>query len=395
MAVMVMACVLGAAGTGLGEVRIDGEFAGGNIVVDVIQEDVVRLHQDRRDTEGWWFYWYFRATGAAGRTLRFDFTDGEPIGVRGPAISRDGGKTWAWLGAKAGNKKSFTYQFAAGENEVRFAYTIPYLQSEWAQFIEKHKGNAALRPGTLCRSRKGRAVECAYVGVTNGEPRHRVLIMARHHACEAMASYALEGLLETVLAGETEEGRWLANNVEFMAVPFVDKDGVEDGDQGKNRRPRDHNRDYEGKSVHAETAALRKVVPEWGGEKLHVAMDLHCPWIRGPRNEVIYIVGSEDPAVWKEQQRLGEILQKVAKGPLPYRASDNLAYGKEWNTGNNYGQGKSSMRWAGELPGMKLAVSFEIPYANASGKEVNPESARAFGADLARALAEYLRSVRR
>jgi hypothetical protein len=58
-----------------------------------------------------------------------------------------------------------------------------------------------------------------------------------------MASYSLEGLMEGILAGD-DVGRWLAGHVEFLVVPFVDKDGVEEGDQGKNRRPHDHNRDY-------------------------------------------------------------------------------------------------------------------------------------------------------
>ena len=59
----------------------------------------VFLRQDLRDTEGFWFYWYFRVRGASGRTLTFHFTDGKPVGVRGPAISLDEGATWTWLGA--------------------------------------------------------------------------------------------------------------------------------------------------------------------------------------------------------------------------------------------------------------------------------------------------------
>jgi murein tripeptide amidase MpaA len=40
---------------------------------------------------------------------------------------------------------------------------------------------------------------------------------------------------------DTPEGRLARERFRFLAVPFMDKDGVEDGDQGKNRRPRDHN----------------------------------------------------------------------------------------------------------------------------------------------------------
>jgi len=49
-----------------------------------------------------------------------------------------------------------------------------------------------------------------------------------------MASWALEGLIEEVLA-DTADGRWLRERVEFLMVSLMDLDGVEDGDQGKNR----------------------------------------------------------------------------------------------------------------------------------------------------------------
>jgi hypothetical protein len=204
--------------------------------------------------------------------------------------------------------------------------------------------------------------------------------------------YALEGLLHTVLAGERDVDCWLSEHVEFLAVPFVDKDGVEDGDQGKNRKPRDHNRDYVGQSVHAEPAAIRELVPKWGGDRLHVALDLHCPHIRGKRNEEIYLVGSSDERLWAEQQRFGQILEAACQGPLPYRAADNLPFGVDWNQASNYAQGMSCARWAGQLPSVRLAASFELPYANARGAEVNADSARAFGRDLAAAVCRYLRN---
>ena len=79
-------------------IQIDCDFPGGNIVVERIDGDTVYLHQDMRDSKGFWFYWYFRVIGAAGRNLKFVFTRGDVIGVHGPGVSLDGGKTWFWLG---------------------------------------------------------------------------------------------------------------------------------------------------------------------------------------------------------------------------------------------------------------------------------------------------------
>jgi hypothetical protein len=82
-------------------VCIEANFPGGNILVDGIEGNTVHLRPDLRDTDGHWFYWNFRIRRAAGRRLRFQFDSqaGPAIGARGPAVSRDEGRSWEWLGA--------------------------------------------------------------------------------------------------------------------------------------------------------------------------------------------------------------------------------------------------------------------------------------------------------
>jgi len=373
-------------------VVVDADYPGGNVVVDRIEGDTVYLRPDLRDTEGWWFYWNFRVRGAAGRTLTFQFADRSPIGVRGPAVSADEGQTWTWLGAEAVRDASFAYTFADDAGAVRFCFAMPYQEKNLKEFLARHKNSSYLVVQELCKTRKGRRVERLHVGRLDGDVTYRVLLTARHHACEMMANYVMEGVLDSVLADD-DEGLWFRRNVEIVAIPFMDKDGVADGDQGKNRKPRDHNRDYIGKSIYPSVAALRTFVPNWSNGKLRAALDLHCPYIRGAYNEVIYIVGSSDERLWQEQRRFGRLLEQVQTGPLVYRASDNLPFGKAWNTGGNYDKGKSSSRWASGLDGVRLVAPFEIPYANAGGQTVTPESARAFGHSLARALRAYLKQI--
>ncbi len=370
---------------------IGADYPGGNIIVEDIANDTVSLRQDRRDTEGWWFYWNFRVRGAAGKTLTFSFTDKNPIGVRGPAVSTDGGASWSWLGKRAVTGASFRYRFLQNDKDVRFCLAMPYQASDLKRFLDRHATNPHLSAGTICGTRKGRPVECVHAGKLDGDPRYRILLTCRHHACEMMASYCLEGVLEAILA-ETDDGAWFRRNVEVMAIPFMDKDGVEDGDQGKNRRPHDHNRDYLGRSIYRSVRALRERVPKWSGGRLRLALDLHCPYIRGPHNEVIYQVGSSNAAIWAEQRKFGKVLQTVRTGPLIYRTQDDLPFGKAWNTAKNYTAGKNFSRWAGELEGVLIAATIEIPYANAAGSTVTPATARAFGHDLARAIREYLSS---
>ena len=195
--------------------------------------------------------------------------------------------------------------------------------------------------------------------------------------------------METVLT-DLEIGEWLREHVEFLIVPFVDKDGVENGDQGKNRRPHDHNRDYGGESIYPGVRALRELVDRWSGGRLHFALDMHCPWIRGEHNEVIYFVGSPDQDNWQQVGCFSRILEAVQSGPLVFDPGDNLPFGQDWNIEENYGTGRSFSRWARELPGNLVGTCVEIPYANARGQAVTAETARSFGRDLAYALCCFL-----
>lgn len=372
--------------------RIDCAFPGGNVIVESIENDTVILKQDRRDTEGWWFYWYFRIQGAAGRTLNFKFTDRAPVGVRGPAISLDEGLSWEWLGKERSTTNAFCYAFGEDARSVRFSFGMPYTETNLGAFLKRFSGNPALKVETLCQSRKGRPVEFLRLGCIDGAPQARVFITCRHHCCEMMASYAVEGIAESVLTDD-DAGRWFREHVAFGIVSFVDKDGVEDGDQGKNRRPHDHNRDYGNNGIYAETRAIRALLPRWSGGHLCVTLDLHCPSIRGGENEHIYQVGKEPPEQWARQQDFGKILEDVRQGPLPYKASGDLPFGQKWNTAKNYAAGTSFCQWAHTVPGVWLATSFEIPYANVSGFEVTARTARYFGHDIARALRRYLEQI--
>ena len=371
--------------------RIDCDFPGGNIILDRIQGDHVHLRQDPRDTPGFWFYWHFRVRGAEGRTLTFHFTDGNVIAARGPAVSIDGGKNWTWLGADSVKDTSFAYSFGAGVDEGRFCLAIPYQESNLRQLIARYEGNSHFKVEKHSTTRKGRITLRFRVGNLDGEPRYRVLLTGRHHSCEMMATWAMEGLLEAVLA-DTQTGFWFRDNVEILAVPLMDADGVEDGDQGKNRKPHDHNRDYLGQSIYPSVAALREFVPGWSQGKLRIGLDMHCPYIRGGgdgpgSNQRVFFVGNPSPDMQRNLDRFSETLQTVQTGPLRHDPKHNIAWGKAWNT---LAEPRSCARWMAEQPGVLLGSTIEIPYADVAGVPVTVDSAKLLGRDLAEAIRRYL-----
>ena len=185
--------------TKLGAVTINTKFPGGNAAV--IQNDGASVHVApdlRRDRP--WFYWYFEAKVTNPGRVNFVFPNkvagfkNGAIGFQRPAISTDLGKTWKWMGTKNVNGSVFFYVFAKKNQRVRFAVTIPYVQSDFDEFLKKNARNSNFKKSVLTKSRHGREVELLQIG-TPGPKVKAVLVTGRHHAAETIASYVLEGFL--------------------------------------------------------------------------------------------------------------------------------------------------------------------------------------------------------
>ena len=393
--------VLGA--NGFAGITVDGKLPAGNVIVDGIEGDTVYVRQDLSTTDkGGWFYWAFRVQGAAGRTLTFDFKNGyhTSVGPRGPVVTLDRGKTYSYPcdvgGAAKHPKDRFTYAFPKDAHEVWFYECFPYQQAQWDAFLAEHaaKRGRWFETGVLCKSKKGRDVEKARFGCLGRKPKWRMMATCRHHCSESVASYVLEGLCATFLR-EDELGAWLRENIELMVIPFVDKDGVEEGDQGKNRPPHDHNRDY-GAFIHPETKAMTEWARDHAGNNIAIYLDLHCPWIRGkPTNECLYTPFKapkwyRSSACEKADRRFSQTLERVQCGSFRYKASDDLDYGRFWNTGKNYEQGGPSTWWGITHFTGPVSRCLEVPFQTANGAVVTRETCRDLGRDLAKTARTFL-----
>jgi hypothetical protein len=367
--------------------KIYSGFPSGNISVEKIQNDTIWMHPDLRDTKGDWFYWCFGVSNAKGKTLTFVFTRTNVFTSMGPAVSFNSGLTWNYLGGDKVRNETFSYTFN-GSGEVRFSMGMPYTQKNFSLFIHPLLESKYLRLDTLEITKGGRAVERLIIIPPGKAPKYKVLITARHHACEMMANYEIEGIITEIL-----NDSWLRINVEFCFIPFMDKDGVEKGDQGKNRLPRDHNRDYLGASIHESTNALRSWVPQWADSSLVITMDLHCPWINGENNENIYIVGSGESNFAEQEKIFCEKLKSSNRGKLKISDKIILPFGTAWNTGIPSSEGLSFSDWAFTIEGVRLNMSIEFPYANNEGQMISQQSAREFGEDLGRAMKKYLKKL--
>lgn len=372
-------------------VEISIDFPGGNVLVKRITNDTVWLNPDLSDTEGEWFYWYFKASNISGRTITFKFEQKNVFAKYGPGYSINNDRTWKWYGENRVVDNAFTLSFTDQDTVAYFSIAFPYTEKNFKEFLSNLKNRDQLTIDTLCLSPEKRTVEKILIPASSGKPDYRVLITARHHACEMMQNYVLEGIISSIL---NEKGlEVLRNRVEFLIVPFMDKDGVENGDQGKNRLPRDHNRDYSGKSIHHSTAALREIIPSWSAGKLRMAIDLHCPWIHGQESEQIYMTGK--PGMEKNQMAFFKLLEKNSFGDLKSYHTSFLPFGTSWNTSENTSKGSSFTMWASNLENISMAGTIEFPYADISGIPVSKDGARIFGKTIAYSIQEYMRKMER
>ena len=176
-------------------------------------------------------------------------------------------------------------------------------------------------------------------------PKFTILLTSRHHAGETMATHAMEGFLRAVLADD-RFGRTFRQHVAVFAVPFVNKDGVEEGDQGKNRVPHDHARDDQPPGIYPETIALRALLLR---EKPAFVLDLHCPWLRGNSNETSYMVGIGIARMDHEMERFADQLEAERVPQAPYFKQNNIPFGTSWNTAQNYTQGRTFVEHRAKL----------------------------------------------
>jgi len=359
-------------------VTIRANFPGGNVLVKSIAGHTVHVAPDLRGGRPW-FYWYFAARVERPGRVSFAFPKSTAIGIigkQGPAVSVDNGKAWKWLGADHVRGDSFFFVFTEKVKTARFAVSIPYLQSHWDRFLKRNAANRHLTTTRLTKSRKGRRVELLQVGKP-GPGVQAVLVTGRHHACETMASYVLEGFLQAAIS-DMPAGKSFRKRYVLYAVPFVDKDGVEDGDQGKNRKPYDHNRDYGEKSLYPEIRAIKKLAD---AKHIRFALDFHCPTLAIESHQVFYFVGAKNHPRnnFSNVERLAKLIKKQLPRKSPYGP---LVWLKPVDkpvpmNSHYFGFRKSTI----------MAATLEVPFAP-PGKLTDAARCRAYGGVILQAWTE-------
>jgi hypothetical protein len=322
--------------------EITNNFPGGNIDVLKIDGDTVYLNREVRDDSGY-FYWAFCVKGAQGRKLRFVFPNKFRVGPFGAAVSRDL-KKWEWSHSLTNDAECdiFTYSFTHVDECVYFAHDMVYSEALLNDFLIKNN----ITPSVFTISNKGRSVPCFKIG--NGD--YLITVTSRHHACESTGTYVLQGFAEGCIKDRPA-------GVTFLFVPFVDYDGVTDGDPGKNRLPYDHNRDYGDTVLYNETRKLREIADSG---KVLMNFDFHSPFHSGGINDYPYLMqfkAGESQIYASISQKLKEATKNDAAS-LIYTGNADIPYGTEWNKSTT----PNNKNYFLPRTIMNVSITMETPY---------------------------------
>lgn len=349
--------------------RIHTDFVGGCVEVKAHGETYALLGIDNRDSMIQWFYWAFCVEGAGGQTVEFHF-DKDFVGYYGAAVSHDL-ENWEFTNTKCGT--GFTYTFAPNENKVYFAHHMLYHPNRFLRFANK----LGLEVKELCKSRKLRSVPLVEFGDENGK---QIVLTSRHHGCESTGDYVLEGVVESLFNAKLKGYR-------VICIPFMDYDGVVDGDQSKGRFPMgDYNRDYdkEKEPLYNETAKVRELFDE---KTPIAAFDFHSPWHCGGRNDFIFLVHPH-PDAEERINAFGKILEKnIDEKSMKYEQKNDIPPDFEWNKSS----AKTCSRYVVTRKDCLLSFTTETTYFGESDNIFNGEKAVNFGKCFGKSVVEFLK----
>ncbi len=350
--------------------KITIDFPGGNAVIHSVSENKIKVSPDLRDTVGDWFYWAFRVDGAQGQTLTFEFDNDARLGYYGPAVSYDY-KSWHWMHeTEKCVSKSFTYSFSEDEKSVYFAHSMLYRPERLYEFAE----SVGLKTEKLCASRKGREIPC----FTIGSGKTHIVLTSRHHACESSGSYVLEGVLSSLIKSPIP-------NTTVFCVPMVDFDGVYDGDQGKNRAPHDHAREYDTEiaPIYPESARIREYFEK---NPVELCIDFHSPWHFSGENDKVFIpIRSVEK--FENIKSFSRILEKcITPDSMKYFEKDDHLPNVGWNQVDTPAISKLGL----EQSDTSIAFTIETCYFGLQDNIFSQERAIAFGHCVANAMREYI-----
>lgn len=255
-------------------ITVNAAFDSGNIEVVGIDGDRVDL-KIRKDKDSDFYQWfYFRVSGAAGRTLTFRILNAGDSAYPGgwpgyatrastdrlkwrttPTRYADGALEWDW----------------SGDDQLAwFAYFAPYTMEQHEALVARIASQPGVMHRELGQSLDGQAIDCLTIG--NGPK--PVWLYARQHPGESMAEWWMEGALERLTDAGDPVTRDLLAKATFHVVPNMNPDGTRRGHLRTNAAGVNLNREWHEPTLERspEVLCVRDAMDASG---VAFAMDIH------------------------------------------------------------------------------------------------------------------------
>ena len=230
--------------------HISHQFDAGAIEVDAIVEEGavtrcdLRLRADNAAEFRQWFY--FRASGVAGKALRLVFHNAADAAFpdwRGyHCVASYDRRTWFRIADTSFVDGKLVVEHTPAHDSVYYAYFEPYSYERHLDLIARASVHPAARVTSLGQSVEGRELDCIELGQPDAE--RTVWIIARQHPGETMAEWFVEGMLDRLLDPADVVAVHLLAAARWCIVPNMNPDGALHGNLRTNAAGRNLNREW-------------------------------------------------------------------------------------------------------------------------------------------------------
>jgi hypothetical protein len=273
------------------------------------------------------------------------------------------------------------FETPEGCTDCSAAFCFPYGHSQLRRAVRETAGTWHIE--TLDVSAGGRPLVRLLSPSAEGNEAG-VYIVARQHSGETPGSWVLDGILRAV-AGEDAGGP--LHDADWWAVPFVNVDGVVEGDYGKDPMPADFNRAWAPMPLRPEVYAIQRDMMHFAGRYgRRLVLDLHAPG--GGETGLYQFLPREGRP--DEQRTAAESFAPLLAAQFPDVPAESISrvpdYPSRWDSNH------TATCWAWDHLDGTLGVSIETSY-QALTEEVRllPEDYRDIGRRLAAVAVAWLR----
>lgn len=277
---------------------INSAFDSGNIIVTSLAGDSANL-EIRKDAHSDFYQWfYFRVSGAKGRTVTLNITNCGGSAYPGGwenykarySVDRSDWRQEAETSYKGG---TLTIRHRCEADIVWFAYFAPYTIEQHHDLVTRIAAAPGVTHVELGQSIEGQAIDYLQMGTGPVQ----VWLYARQHPGESMAEHWMEGALEMLTDADDPSAKALREKCTLHIIPNMNPDGSCRGHLRTNAAGINLNREWATPTADKspEVLCVRNEMDKTG---VHWAMDIHGDEAI-PAN---FIAGFEGIPNWTEDQ---------------------------------------------------------------------------------------------